>query len=30
MTGMGGMVRTETLVAYPAEKGAKIIKGIPE
>ena len=30
MTGMGGYVRTETLVAYPAEKGAEIIKGIPE
>ena len=30
ITGMGGMVRTETLVAFPAEKGAEIIKGIPE
>ena len=30
MTGMGGYVRTETLVAYPAKKAAKIIEGIPE
>ena len=29
MTGMGGYVRTETLVAFPAEKGNEIIKGIP-
>jgi uncharacterized protein with GYD domain len=28
--GKGGAVRTETLVAFPAEKGAEIIKGIPE
>lgn len=27
--GSGGSVRTETLVAFPAEEGAKIIKGIP-
>jgi uncharacterized protein with GYD domain len=30
MTGMGGYVRTETLVAYLAEKGDEIIKRIPE
>ena len=30
MTGMGGYVRTETLVAYPAKKGDEIIKRIPE
>jgi uncharacterized protein with GYD domain len=28
--GKGGAIRTETLVAFPAEKGAEIIKGIPE
>ncbi len=29
MIGGEGSVRTETLVAYPAEKGAEIIKSIP-
>ena len=29
MIGGVGSVRTETLVAYPAEKGAEIIKSIP-
>ena len=30
MTGKAGNVRTETLVAFPAQKGNEIIKGIPE
>ncbi len=29
MLGGSGSVRTETLVAFPAEKGAEIIKSIP-
>jgi uncharacterized protein with GYD domain len=28
--GKGGAVRTETLIAFPAEKGAEIIKGLPK